>query len=112
VLAGRGPVRVVTARAAGLSDEPFDLPGVDLWEVALAFEGGRPWILTGPLRLLQLNLAGLWELARGGARVVVFSDVTYSLPGLVAKALGGIPCAYNSQEIIWANEMPALISRF
>jgi glycosyltransferase involved in cell wall biosynthesis len=110
VLATRYPVRVVAGRARQLSAEPWDIPKAQLWEVPLALEGRRPWILTGPLRLLQLNLAGVWDWARRGARLVVFSDVTYCLPGVMAKLLRGIPCAYNSQEIIWANEMPRPIS--
>ena len=104
-LASRHALRVVTSRAEGLGAESPLAPGVIAREVRLAFPGRGPWILTGPLRLAQLNLVAAWEMLHRKPDAVLFGDATYSLVAFLAR---GARTIYNAQEIVWAG-MPAPI---
>jgi glycosyltransferase involved in cell wall biosynthesis len=108
-LASRYEVRVVTSRAEGLrADSPLG-SGVVAREVRLVFPGRGPWIITGPLRLAQLNLAAAWDMLRSRPDAVLFSDATYALVAFLARLVRGTRTIYNAQEIVWAG-MPAPIA--
>jgi glycosyltransferase involved in cell wall biosynthesis len=101
-LAPRYALHVVTTRAEGLTASGPLAPGVSAREVRLAFPGRGPWLLTGPVRLSQLNLAAAWEMLRRRPGAVLFSDATYALVAFIARLLGGTRTIYNAQEIVWA----------
>ena len=107
-LASRYALHVVTSRAEGLTASGPLAPGVTAREVRLAFPGRGPWLLTGLLRLLQLNFVAAWEMLRRRPEAVLFSDATYALVGFVARLIRGTRTIYNAQEIVWAG-MPAPI---
>ncbi len=109
VLASRYKVRLVTARAQGLRGEGALPSNASAREVRLAFPGRGPWLLTGPLRLAQLNLAAVWEWLRVRPEAVLFSDATYALVAFAARLRRGTRLIYNAQEIVWAG-MPRPIA--
>ena len=107
-LASGYEVRVVTSHVAELPGGRPLAPGVAAREVRLAFPGGRPWLLTGPLRLAQLNLAAAWDLLRWRPDAVLFSDATYALVAFLARLVRGTRTIYNAQEIVWAGMPPPI----
>jgi Glycosyl transferase 4-like domain len=108
-LASRYTVRLVTSRAEGLRGEGALPANATAREVRLAFLGRGPWLLTGPLRLAQLNLAAVWECLRVRPQAVLFSDATYALVAFIARLQRGTRLIYNAQEIVWAG-MPRPIA--
>ena len=108
-LASRYEVRVVTSRVEELPGGRSLAPGVAAREVRLAFPGRRPWLLTGPLRLAQLNLAAGWDMLGSRPDAVLFSDATYALVAFLARLVRGTRTIYNAQEIVWAG-MPGPIA--
>ncbi len=110
-LAAQYKVHLVTSRAEGLRGEGVFPPSVTAREVRLAFPGRGPWLLTGPMRLAQLNLAAVWDLLRVRPGLILFSDATYALVAFVARLRRGSHLVYNAQEIVWAG-MPGPIAWF
>ena len=108
-LASQFTLRVVTSRVEELPGGRPLAPGVVAREVRLALPGHRPWLLTGPLRLAQLNLAAAWDMLRSRPDAVLFSDATYALVAFLARLVRGTRTIYNAQEIVWAG-MPAPIA--
>jgi glycosyltransferase involved in cell wall biosynthesis len=94
-------VLAIAERAAlGEGDRPkhlgFPVLNVDIW-----FKEKRLWVLTGLLRVLQLNVCALRVAWRWRCEVIVCNDAPYSVAGLLAKWLLKAELVYNAHEILW-----------
>lgn len=79
----------------------YEIDGGSVEEVVLPLPNRRLWYLSGALRVLVLNLIGIWRVIRHHYNIVVCSDGTYIGPGLTARLLGR-SFVYNAHEIMWA----------
>jgi hypothetical protein len=94
----------------GVTPGIYEVDGGHVEEVVLPLHGRRFWHLSGALRVLVLNLMGIWRMMRRKYDVVVCSDSIYALPGMVARLFLRKGFVYNSHEIMWALGNPSLIS--
>lgn len=103
-------VDVISESADRVTPGTYIVDGGNVDELVLPLPDRSFWHLSGLLRVLTLNLRGIWLAAKGQYDIVVCSDSLYAWPGIVGRLIFRRRFVYNAHEIMWALGISSFIS--